>query len=156
WRHSRMYECADILKIHPDASWLTIGDGRFGLDSIRLRKKGFSNVFPTDISEHLLKISKERGHIDQYGVENAERLTLADRTYDYVLCKESFHHFPRPYVALYEMLRVAVRAVFLIEPNDSSIERLPRSKAALRSLLVDVPLAVLNRIRGQEVTVRIG
>jgi ubiquinone/menaquinone biosynthesis C-methylase UbiE len=155
WRHSRMYECAEILKVHPDASWVTIGDGRFGLDSIHLRKKGLLNVFPTDISGHLLNISKERGHIDRYGVENAERLTFADRTYDYVLCKESFHHFPRPYVALYEMLRVARRAVFLIEPNDESIERpltAPLSRAMLRSL----PLAVLNRVRGKEAIVRIG
>lgn len=118
WRHARMYECADALTHQPDTSWLTIGDGRWGLDSIRLRKKGFVNVLPTDISEYLLAESKRRGLIPDYALENAERLSFADGSFDYVFCKESFHHFPRPYLALYEMLRVARLAVFLIEPND--------------------------------------
>ena len=118
WRHSRMYECIDCLTHRADKSWLTVGDGRWGLDSIRIRKKGFSNVMATDISEHLLREAKRRGYINDYRVENAEHLTLGDRSYDFVFCKESCHHFPRPYLALYEMLRVARQAVFLIEPND--------------------------------------
>ena len=118
WRHARMYECADCLRDFPDRRWLTVGDGRWGLDSIRLRQKGFKDVLPTDISEYLLKASKARGNIPEYSVENSEKLSFADNSFDYVLCKESFHHFPRPYLALYEMLRVARHAVFLIEPND--------------------------------------
>jgi SAM-dependent methyltransferase len=66
-----------------------------------------------------LEASKQRGYIHEYSVENAEHLGFGDQQFDYVFCKESFHHFPRPYVALYEMLRVAKRAVFLIEPNDT-------------------------------------
>lgn len=118
WRHARMYECADCLSDFPDANWLTVGDGRWGLDSIRLKKKGFKNVLPSDISEALLKESKKRGYIQTYSIQNAESLTFDDNSFDYVLCKESFHHFPRPYMALYELLRVARFAVFLIEPND--------------------------------------
>jgi len=119
WRHARSYECADCLSHQPDATWLTVGDGRWGLDSIRIRKRGFTSVHPTDISGALLEASKQRGHINEYTVENAERLSFEDQQFDYVFCKESFHHFPRPYMALYEMLRVAKRAVFLIEPNDT-------------------------------------
>jgi len=119
WRHARAYECADhLLPEESSATLLTIGDGRWGLDSIRIRNKGFAHVLPTDISETLLKAAKERGYIQEYSVENCERLSFADGSFDYVFCKESFHHFPRPYLALYEMLRVARRAVFLIEPND--------------------------------------
>src|ERR1700722_2172218 len=57
WRHARAYEVADCI---PDRSstWVTIGDGRWGLDSIRLRNKGFANVLPTDISEALLKAAR--------------------------------------------------------------------------------------------------
>lgn len=119
WRHARSYDCADCLIRHPQATWLTVGDGRWGLDSIRIREKGFVSVLPTDISGALLEASKQRGHINAYAVENAERLTFKSQQFDYVFCKESFHHFPRPYIALYEMLRVAKRAVFLIEPNDT-------------------------------------
>lgn len=52
-------------------------------------------------------------------VENAEKLSSPNETLDFVLCKESYHHFTRPMLALYEMLRVATKAVVLIEPNES-------------------------------------
>jgi SAM-dependent methyltransferase len=54
-------------------------------------------------------------------VENAESLSFQDSVFDYVFCKESYHHFPRPMLALYEMLRVAKSGVLLIEPNDAYI-----------------------------------
>lgn len=117
WRHARTYECCDCLS-NQKASWLTVGDGRWGLDALRIRKKGFENVLASDISEHLLKESKKRGYIKDYAVENAEHLSFADASFDYVFCKESLHHFPQPYLALYEMLRVARQGLFMIEPND--------------------------------------
>lgn len=120
WRHKRCYEFLDAFE-KKYYSWLTVGDGRWGLDSIRIRKRGFAKVLPTDISEHLLALSKEQGYISQYKIENAEKLSFVDDSFDYVFCKESFHHFPRPYLALYEMLRVARRGVFLIEPNDKAL-----------------------------------
>ncbi len=42
WRHSRAYECAQILASGNGDAWLrlTVGDGRWGLDSVRIRKKG--------------------------------------------------------------------------------------------------------------------
>ncbi|MGX9365355.1 glycosyltransferase family protein [Desulfoplanes sp. PS50] len=118
WRHERMYEFADCLVGRRNSNWLTVGDGRWGLDSVRLRNKGYTNVLPSDISEHLLKASHAHGYIEKYAVQNAEDLSFDEASFDFVLCKESLHHFPRPYVALYEMLRVARIAVFLIEPND--------------------------------------
>lgn len=119
WRHARAYECVDLLTHRAGSKWLTVGDGRWGLDAIRIRKKGFDKVLPTDISEALLRAGKERGFIDDYAIENAERLTFDNGQFDYVFCKESLHHFPRPYAALYEMFRVAREAVFIIEPNDT-------------------------------------
>jgi SAM-dependent methyltransferase len=119
WRHIRAFECVDCIRDDINSSWLTIGDGRWGLDSLRIKKKGFINAIPSDISEALLKKSKEMGYINNYHVENCEKLSFSDKSFDYVFCKESFHHFPRPYKALYEMLRVARKGVFLIEPNDT-------------------------------------
>ncbi|MCG8698037.1 MAG: class I SAM-dependent methyltransferase [Bacteroidales bacterium] len=132
WLHNRMYEAVDcIVSTEPDASWLTVGDGRWGLDSIRMKKRGARNVLPTDICETLLKTSKQRGLIDNYSVENAEKLNFKDNEFDYAFCKESYHHFPRPYIALYEMLRVASKAVFLVEPNDEPIASGVRVKKLL-------------------------
>jgi SAM-dependent methyltransferase len=67
----------------------------------------------------MLREGKRRGLFDEYGVENAESLTFENNSFDVLFCKEAFHHFPRPIIALYEMIRVAKHAVVLIEPNDN-------------------------------------
>jgi ubiquinone/menaquinone biosynthesis C-methylase UbiE len=121
WRHYRMYKTIDpFFAAYPDAAWVTIGDGRYGKDAKYIQEKG-CNALATDISDILLKEAKDIGYIEAYRKENAERLTFPDNEFDFVLCKESYHHFPRPMVALYEMLRVAKRGVILIEPNDHFI-----------------------------------
>jgi ubiquinone/menaquinone biosynthesis C-methylase UbiE len=135
WRHKRMYETIQpFASYYTDARWLTVGDGRFGLDSIRLKKLfGLVSVFPTDIGENMLKISKQKGLIEGYGVENAEQLSFSDNSFDVVFCKESFHHFPRPFLALYEMLRVGRKAVVLIEPAERLVSKGVKSKPYLYS-----------------------
>jgi ubiquinone/menaquinone biosynthesis C-methylase UbiE len=127
WRHHRMTEPVMPFAQHsPGSSWITFGDGRLGLDAQRL--KGFEssiNVLPTDISTLLLEKAKQLGLIENYSYENAENLSVEDDSYDYCFCKESFHHFPRPYIALYEMIRVARKAVILIEPADDYKKPIP-------------------------------
>jgi len=121
WRHQRMYQVLDpILVTEPQAKWLTVGDGRYGKDAKYITEKG-CDALATDISVHLLKDAKDLGYITKYKVENAESLSFQDSAFDYVFCKESYHHFPRPMLALYEMLRVAKSGVLLIEPNDAYI-----------------------------------
>lgn len=122
WRHERMYSSMDILiKLYPDAKWLTIGDGRYGTDANYLISKNAKHVLATDIFCDFLKQAKEDNFITDYKEENAERMSFADNEFDFVVCKESYHHFPRPMIAVYEMLRVAKIAVIIIEPNDPNI-----------------------------------
>jgi ubiquinone/menaquinone biosynthesis C-methylase UbiE len=118
WRHQRMYEGAELLLNSKIDKWVTIGDGRGGLDSIRLRKLGFENVLATDIAENLLQRFKDLGLIPDYAIVNAEHLPYENSSVDYFFCKESLHHFPQPYKALYEFYRVARKGFILIEPND--------------------------------------
>ncbi len=121
WRFERMYVCADpLLEAFPGASWLTVGDGRYGLDAMYLQAHG-ARALATDISGTLLEESKAKGLIEDYRVENAEALSFKEHSFDFVFCKESYHHFPRPMRAIHEMLRVARRAVLLIEPNDQTL-----------------------------------
>lgn len=123
WRHNRMYEAVfHCLSDSRALKWLTIGDGRYGLDAIRMTRRGFVDVTASDLTDHLLKVSCAAGLLEKISAENAEKLSFADRTFDYILCKESFHHFPRPMLALYEMLRVARKGVLFIEPQDSYID----------------------------------
>ena len=121
WRHRRFLEGAiDILGPTND-SWLTVGDGS-GHDTWILRNEGFSNILATDIGDGTLKRSYDEGHIEKYQQANAEALDFQDNQFDYVLCKEALHHMRRPYQAIYEMIRVAKKAVVIIEPQDSYID----------------------------------
>lgn len=118
WRHKRMYKTIDPLLLNDtDAKWLTVGDGRYANDAYYIKQKGLE-VLATDICEILLEKAKELGRISEYKKENAENLSFKDEQFDFVLCKEAYHHFPRPMLALYEMLRVTKKGVVLIEPND--------------------------------------
>lgn len=121
WRHKRMYSPLKPLLIHsPNTKWITVGDGRMGLDSIRLNEIEPSlKILPSDISIELLEFSKQKGYISDYSKQNAEEFSFSDNEFDYSFCKESYHHFPRPYIALYEMLRISKTGVILIEPNDN-------------------------------------
>jgi ubiquinone/menaquinone biosynthesis C-methylase UbiE len=119
WRHKRMYNMLlPIIKYYSAASWVTIGDGRYGTDAHFLKIHGCA-VMATDIGTALLEKAKQEGFINDFKKENAERLSFQDNAFDFVLCKESYHHFPRPMIALYEMLRVAKQGVVLIEPYDA-------------------------------------
>lgn len=126
WRHNRMIEILQpIINSSKKYKWLTIGDGRYGTDANALIRLGAEDVFCTDISDKLLKIGNEKGLIKDFAEENAENLSFEDQRFDFVLCKESYHHFPRPHIALHEMLRVCKVGVVLIEPNDIQIDLAP-------------------------------
>ncbi|MDQ8201573.1 class I SAM-dependent methyltransferase [Pelagicoccus sp. SDUM812003] len=121
WRHAQFYRMANpILDVDSGARWLTVGDGRCGTDAHYLQERG-ADVVASDISDTLLKVAYEAGFIKSYQAANAEALPFEDGSFDYVFCKEAYHHFPRPMIALYEMIRVSRKGVLLIEPNDNPI-----------------------------------
>ena len=61
WRHARMYRSlAPLLKVYPEANWLTVGDGRYGKDAHFIQEKGLK-VLASDISEALLKGGRKSG-----------------------------------------------------------------------------------------------
>jgi len=118
WRHQRMHDTVlPLLEANPNAKWLTVGDGSYGSDAHYLQGHG-ADATASSISDATLRGAHERGYIAKYRIENAEALALEDDSFEFVFCKESYHHFPRPPVAFYEMWRVASRAVVLIEPAD--------------------------------------
>ncbi|MHC4247511.1 MAG: class I SAM-dependent methyltransferase [Planctomycetota bacterium] len=100
----------------PPSCVLTVGDGKGGKEAAFLKRLGHHAV-ATDVSTDVLAEAKQRGIIDNFREEDAEALSFADESFDYVLVKETLHHLTRPYLALYEMLRVASRGVIVIEPR---------------------------------------
>jgi len=122
WRHKRMYCKLDpLIDSVKNPKWLTVGDGRMGSDAHYLESKGV-DVIATDISDTILSRAYQLGFIKKFRKENAEHLSFNDEEFDFALCKESYHHFPRPYIAVYEMLRVAKKGIVLIEPADQYVD----------------------------------
>jgi ubiquinone/menaquinone biosynthesis C-methylase UbiE len=116
WRHNRMHlELTPILEDR--FRWITFGDGRYGTDARFLLQRG-QDVLATDVTDELLKIAHARGFIREFAACNAEATGFADGAFDWAYCKESYHHFPRPPVAFYEMLRVVRRGLVLQEPSE--------------------------------------
>ena len=140
WIHQRMLDLTNPFVTEPK-SWLTVGDG-YGFDAHHFHAKGL-DVTATDISGSFLPLSQQRGFISKYSIENVEKLTFADNSFDYVFCKEAYHHFPRPYLGVYEMLRVAREGVILVEPHDP-ISKMP-FLLALRNILDRFDTSLLQK-----------
>ncbi len=117
-RHLRMIDSvAGVLAaLHPRSTWLTVGDGHYGADAMRLSRYDI-DIHASSLTDATLRESEQKGWISQASAQNAESLTFPDSSFDFVVCKEAYHHFPRPPIAFYEMLRVARVAVVLIEPQ---------------------------------------
>ena len=65
---------------------------RYGNDVHYIQQKGLK-VLASDISDVPWKEGKTIGRIDDFRKENAKALSFSNREFDFVCCKESFHHF---------------------------------------------------------------
>lgn len=122
WLQQLFFSCLDPLLKQKDQHWLSIGDA-YGFDAAYILGKG-NRAVASDLNTDFLTLAWEEGIVTDFSAQNAEQLGFLDGAFDYLLCKESYHHFPRPYAALYEMIRVASKAIVLIEPQDP-ISKMP-------------------------------
>jgi SAM-dependent methyltransferase len=106
-----------ILKLLNPSCVLTIGDNR-GRDAFFIKKNIDCHVVASDLDNKKLINAVNDGYIDECKVIDVENIDYPDNSFDLVFAKESFHHWPRPMLGLYEMLRVAKSGIILIEPND--------------------------------------
>ena len=116
WLQQLFFSCLDPLLDRKDRSWLTVGDA-YGFDAQYILNSG-NKALATDLNTDFLSVALKEGIINACAAENAEKLSREDNSFDFVLCKESYHHFPRPYAAMYEMIRVARSGVVVMEPQD--------------------------------------
>jgi ubiquinone/menaquinone biosynthesis C-methylase UbiE len=118
-RHYEMLSTAieSIDAVKP-SSILTIGDN-LARDGGFLKKHWpDARVVATDLRTESIQQAAVEGFVDQVLDADVEALPFHDSSFDVVFAKEAFHHWPRPMLGFYEMLRVARKAVVLIEPND--------------------------------------
>jgi ubiquinone/menaquinone biosynthesis C-methylase UbiE len=92
-----------------DAAGLAGAPRAAGSSAPRLGAAGGTGVaaYGIDLSPLMLAVAGRRlGERAQLQVADAEALPLADDAVDVTVCVDSFHHYPRPDVALAEMRRV--------------------------------------------------
>ncbi len=103
----------------PGADWMTVGDSSWGRDAFFVKSYN-QNAYASGLTSEFADLSIKAGYLNKFIIQNAESLAMKEDSVDFVLCKHTFHHFPRPFVALYEMLRVSRHGVVLIEPAETS------------------------------------
>jgi len=138
WLQQLFFSCIDPLLECKAQTWLTVGDP-YGFDAEYILRQD-NDALATDLNTDMLKVAFNEGIVTAFSAENAERLSFEDNRFDFVLCKESYHHFPRPYAALYEMIRVARKGIIIIEPQD------PISKMPALLFVVNLLAAIKNSL----------
>lgn len=98
--------------------------GGVGGEGTFLASEGFVEVTVSDFSDTALSICQARDPRLRTLHLNAEAIELPDESYDLVLVQDGLHHLTRPTLGLSEMLRVARRAVVVIEPHSGIIGRI--------------------------------
>ena len=126
--HNMLSTCLPILNFFQPKNLLTIGDNR-GRDAVYI-KSHFKNTYciASDLNTSKIQDAVKDGYLDEVKNVDVEKIPYEDNSIDFILAKESFHHWPRPMLGLYETLRVAKYGVILIEPHDCFCSnKLPKS-----------------------------
>ncbi|RZV48526.1 MAG: class I SAM-dependent methyltransferase [Acidimicrobiales bacterium] len=97
--------------------------GGVGKEASQLRRAGFFDVTNTDFSPAAVEISMQREPTLKHRRLDAENIDLPDESIDLVLVQAGLHHLPRPVTGFNEMVRVARKAVIVIEPHSGLITR---------------------------------
>jgi ubiquinone/menaquinone biosynthesis C-methylase UbiE len=143
WLQKILFSCIDPLLGSTGSSWLTVGDA-YGLDAHYIQTNNPTHTaHASDLNSDFLEVASKEGFVSSFSAENAEKLSFDNNSFDYVLCKESYHHFPRPYMAVYEMLRVAKKGVVIIEPQD------PISKMPVLLFMTNILAAIGDKMVGK-------
>lgn len=110
-KHAKsMYE--SIIKKLENLKSASILDVGFGTGNIlkelaNIYEKNEITLSGIDISKEMFAVAKEKlGNRADLRLGNSENLPWNDNTFDFVLCTDSFHHYPRPEIVLAEMKRV--------------------------------------------------
>lgn len=103
-------------------SWkVLITCGGVGGEGVFFMNAGFKDVTLSDFSHNALSMANILAPQLKTILLNAEALELEPNEYDLIVVQDGLHHLPRPAIGFTEMLRVAKKAVMVIEPYDSLV-----------------------------------
>lgn len=118
-RHYVLLSSSDGLLDHINPrSILSVGDN-LARDAGYFKKR-YPNAqcIASDLDANGILEAASTGYVDSVVSADIEKLPFEDSEIDIVIAKEAFHHWPRPMLGLYEMIRVAAKAIVMIEPYD--------------------------------------
>lgn len=98
--------------------------GGVGGEGTYLAGRGFREVTVSDVSEAALSVCRRRDPRLLTIRADGEATGLPDGCHDLVLVRDGLHHLPRPGAGLAEMLRLARRAVVVMEPATGAVPAL--------------------------------
>lgn len=118
-RHYELLRSSDGLLDHINpSSILSVGDN-LARDAGYFKKRyPDAHCIASDLFADGIERAASDGYVDSVISADIECLPFGDSEIDCVIAKEAFHHWPRPMLGMYEMLRVAKKAILLIEPYD--------------------------------------
>jgi SAM-dependent methyltransferase len=126
-RDRRLAVAVRTLRLHglePQDQTALVVCGGVGGEGHFLLQHGFAEVTVSDISEQALRCCEQWVPGVATLQADAEALPLQDESFDVVLVQDGLHHLPRPTQGLTEMLRVARKAVVVLEPHDGAVGRM--------------------------------
>ncbi len=126
-RDRRLYKALKVLanKNQNTVGWKVLSlCGGVGGEGVFFVNNGFEDVTVSDISDNSLKICNQFAPSIKTVKQNAESLDFPDNSFDIVVVQDGLHHLPRPVSGFTEMLRVAKKAVVVIEPYNGFIGKL--------------------------------
>jgi SAM-dependent methyltransferase len=101
---------------------LIVGCG-LGTDLFYMKRYVDAKYSCTDISDQNVLITKKFFPDANVEAADTEALPYGDDQFDFVFVCDSLHHMARPYLGIYEMLRVAKEGICIIEPHDCLLTR---------------------------------
>lgn len=119
--NSHLIRLEPLMRLQRGQTALTICDG-LGVDASYLTHCGL-RVTASDLAPVHLPELASSGRFDDWRQENAEALSLADGSFDWAVVKAGLHHLPRPWIGVYEMLRVARQGIVFSEAHDGWLLR---------------------------------
>jgi SAM-dependent methyltransferase len=128
-RDRRLRTALNMLRVrgllHPAGQSVLVVCGGVGGEGVFLSRCGFTDVTVSDLSEEALEVCRSLEPAIRTMPLNAENMAeIPDASYDLVLVQDGLHHLPRPVLGFTEMLRVARKAVIVIEPHEGLVGRL--------------------------------
>lgn len=115
--HAMLDECFGIIRDAHIENCLSVGDSR-ARDAAYAKSIFTCQAIASDLNTSQLHQAVKDGFVDAVEDIDVEDIPYPDGSIDLVIAKETFHHWPRPFIGLYEMIRVSKKYVAIIEPYD--------------------------------------